>query len=93
MTEEYYFNVQVTNSRVLCLGPITKHEAVGADATFCDGFGHYLFLANAANPAEDIEVLARVVSEEAADRLSRVLAGKFLHHRPLTVVPAAGEAD
>lgn len=76
--QEYYFDLPLTNSRVLCIGSITKREADAAGADFCDGFGTYLFLANANDLQEEIEVIARVVSEEAADVLRAALLGKFV---------------
>lgn len=80
--EEYYLETTVANSRVLCIGPITRPEAAAADSLICDGFGHYLYLANATDPNQDIEILAKIVSDEAADRLGRVLSEKFIHYRP-----------
>ena len=70
--EEYYFDVPLSNSRSLCVGPITREEATATSAAFCDGLGYYLYLADAANP-HAIEVLARIASEEAALRLTAVL--------------------
>lgn len=73
--EEYYFEAPVSNTKVLCVGPITKSEAeiASEDSPFCDGLGYYLFLAHADDPKKDIEVLAKLVSEEAAARLGAVL--------------------
>jgi hypothetical protein len=76
--EDYFFELPLSNARMLCMGPLTRREADSADANFCDGFGTYLYLANADAPADDIEVIAKVVSTEAAERLRAVLQGKFL---------------
>ena len=73
--EDYFFELPLSNARTLCLGPVTKREADSTDANFCDGFGTYLFLANADAPGEDVEVIAKVVSVEAAQRLRAALAG------------------
>ena len=70
--EEYYFGVPLSNSRSLCVGPITRNEAAAADSGFCDGLGYYLFVADAENP-QGTEVLARFASEEAAFRMAETL--------------------
>lgn len=75
--QEYYFDLPLTNSRVLCIGSITKREAEAAGADFCDGFGTYLFLANADDLQEEVEIIAKIVSQEAADRLRSALLGKL----------------
>ena len=76
--EEYYCDIPLTNAKVLCIGPITGREAAGIDAAFCDGFGTYLYLADASDVRGEVEVIARVVSEEAAERLRAALLGKFM---------------
>jgi hypothetical protein len=75
--EEYYYEVPVNNSKVLCVGPITKQEAevARADGSFCDGFGYYIFLADAVNKRADIEVLGKFVSETAVAQLVAALRG------------------
>lgn len=76
--EDYFFELPLSNARTLCLGTLTKREADSADVDFCDGLGTYLYLANADAPSDDIEVIAKVVSMEAAERLRAALLGKFL---------------
>ena len=73
--DEYYFELPLSNARTLCLGPVTRKEADGIDEAFCDGFGTYLFLANADTPREDVEIIAKVVSVEAAEKLRALLSG------------------
>lgn len=70
--EEYYFDAPLSKSRSLCVGPITRSEAASTDATFCDGLGFYLYVADADNPS-GTEVLARFASEDAARQMSDVL--------------------
>jgi len=77
--EEYYCDIPLTNAKVLCIGPITGREAAAAAGSeFCDGFGTYLYLADASDVRREVEVIARVVSEEAAERLRAALTGKFM---------------
>jgi hypothetical protein len=61
---------------MLCIGPITKQEAalINGDAEFCDGYGFYLYVADASKPNDGIEVLAKITSPEAARNLSSLLS-------------------
>ena len=86
--EEYYCDIPLTNAKVLCIGPITNREAVGVDSNFCDGFGTYLYLADASDTRREVEVIARVVSEEAAERLRAALTGKFMPQAQRVKEPA-----
>ena len=76
--EEYHFEIPISNHRLLCVGPITRGEAEAAneEAEFCDGFGHYLFIADEQEPRGDVEIVAKLVSEEAAVRLSGLLRAR-----------------
>jgi hypothetical protein len=76
--EDYFFELPLSNARTLCLGTLTRREADTADADFCDGLGTYLYLANADAPTDEVEVIAKVVSTEAAERLRAALLGRFL---------------
>ena len=80
--EEYYFEMPITNSKVLCVGSITRTEAVVAkyDADFCDGYGYYLFFADTEEPRGDIEIVAKIVSEDAAAQFAKLL--RFGGQRP-----------
>ena len=71
--EEYYFGVPLTNSKTLCIGPITREEANANDPQVCDGLGFYLYVVAEGSHTDGIEVLAKLVSEEAASRLSNLL--------------------
>lgn len=70
--EEYHFGASLSNSRSMCVGPITRDEAAAAGAEFCDGLGYYLYVTDAENP-QATEVLARFASEEAALSMSILL--------------------
>lgn len=70
--EEYYFDAPLSNSRSLCVGPVTRNEAAATDVPFCDSLGYYLYVSDSKNP-DATEVLARFVSEEAAQRMSAML--------------------
>ncbi len=74
--EEYYSEVSISNTKMLCVGPITNSEAslISDDAEFCNGLGYYLYVADASQPAKGIEVLAKFISPEAARNLSSLLS-------------------
>ena len=86
--EEFYCDIPLTNAKVLCIGPITGREAGGVEAEFCDGYGTYLYLADASDTRSDVEIIARIVSEEAAERLRAALTGKFMPKAQQVKAPA-----
>lgn len=67
---ETFASIPVTNSRLLCIGGVTRAEAQEARAAGVeiDGSGFYLFVASEADPSTPIEVLARFFSAEQAER-------------------------
>jgi hypothetical protein len=71
--EEYFAEIPVGNSSVLCVGGITRNEAERAidNGIDVDGFGYYLFVADRTAPERPIEVLAKFVSLAAAENLAR----------------------
>ena len=83
--DDYFVEVPLLNSRTLCMGPLTRREADAVDSPVCDGVGTYLFLANAESPRDDVDVIAKIVSVEAAERLRAALTGRFVP-RPAKVL-------
>jgi hypothetical protein len=73
--EEYFAEISLGNSSVLCIGSITNAEAERAtdDGLSVDGKGYYLFRADESEPNKPIEVLAKFVSAGAAESLARQL--------------------
>ena len=72
--DEFYFSAPAGNSKVLCVGPISKIEAANADVPFCDGLGFYLYVADANEPTSEIQVLGKLTSDTAAEKLCRLIA-------------------
>lgn len=72
--DEFYFSSSIGNSKTLCVGPISESEAANADSPFCDGLGFYLYVVDEAKPTNDVEVLGKLVSDTAAEQLSRLLS-------------------
>ena len=50
--EEYYFGAPLSNSKTLCIGPITREEANASDVQMCDGLGFYLYVVAEGNSSE-----------------------------------------
>ena len=74
--DEYFAAMPVNNATVLCVGGITNVETERArdGGLDVDGRGYYLFLANASEPREPIQLLAKFFSELEAGRVARLLA-------------------
>lgn len=72
--DEYFAATPITNATVLCVGGITRAEAEAArgDGISVDGSGYYLFVADEGSPDRPIEILAKLVSDEAASKLARM---------------------
>ena len=75
---EHFAAASLGNSRVLCVGGITRSEAEAAreDGLEIDGTGYYLFLADESAPKQPISILAKFFSPLEAERLSRLLSGQ-----------------
>ena len=63
--DDFYFSVDLDESRTLCLAPISDRmaELVGEDF---DGPAHGYFLYESAKEGRDINIIARATSYEAA---------------------------
>jgi hypothetical protein len=74
--DEYFAAIPVSNATVLCVGGVTRTEAEQArdSGVEIDGHGYYLFLANASEPKQPIQLLAKFFSEFEAGRIARLLA-------------------
>lgn len=71
----HFAALTVRNSKVLCVGSITRAEAEAArdSGIEIDGSGYYLFLADEASPRAPISVLAKFLSETEAAQAARLL--------------------
>jgi hypothetical protein len=66
---ELYFSTNVDHDVTLCISPLTDQRAVSAGIE--DGVGYFLY--EKSQSEDGIAVIARLHSEEAALRLSRIL--------------------
>jgi hypothetical protein len=77
--DEFFFALPIDSRKTLCIGPITRKEAANLpDSWLGDGTGLYLFLADTSARDEEINILARVGSCEAACALATMVrSGKL----------------
>jgi len=73
--EDDFAAIPVSNATLLCIGGISNAETIRAreDGMELDGFGYYLFLADEANPTHPIEIIAKLISDDAAHRILNLL--------------------
>jgi hypothetical protein len=74
--DEYFAAMPINNATVLCVGGVTRAEVAQAQDSGIDidGHGYYLFLANASEPRQPIQLLAKFFSELEVGRIARLLA-------------------
>ena len=71
---DFYFSVSVANDKMLCISPLSDQEAEDAgEAIGSDALGYFLYEHNLSNKSEAPFVIAKVLSEDAAFALSRLL--------------------
>lgn len=73
--QDLFASVSVKNSKVLCVGGITRNEAkeAAAQGIEADPGSFYLFLASESEPTSPVEILAKFFSIEQAERAAELL--------------------
>ena len=73
--DDYFASVNASNSKILCVGGITRTEAEAAasDGLDVDGRGYYLFLADERSPGQPIQILAKFISALEAEQACKAL--------------------
>lgn len=71
---EFYFSTNLTNEKMLCISTLTDRKAAAAGADLDLPIGYYLYETSCSDDADEISVIAKVVSEDAVLRL-RLLLG------------------
>jgi hypothetical protein len=66
---EFYFSVNLDDNRVLCLAPLTDRRIAMSGQEITDPSGYFLFERRGSGEVAEIEIIAQVLSEEAALRL------------------------
>lgn len=70
---EYYFSAALDNNRVLCIAPLTERRVAACGEDLPERTGYFLFECDADPESDATEVIARLVSEEAALNLRDML--------------------
>lgn len=68
---EVYYTRGVSERRSLCIGALTRDQAFEAGAV--DDLGYFLYERELVDGDEEIEILARVDTVEAAERIARLM--------------------
>lgn len=74
IVDEYYLSAQVDDDTILCIAPLTQHRVELSGQEIEDESGHFLYLVRGGSEPRDVEILARLSSEEAVRRLSEILS-------------------
>lgn len=75
--EEFFAEALISEARSLCIGTITREEAANAGGVAAQGGeGIYLLSVDLRDRTAPPEVLARLMSEEAAAKLAKLLGAK-----------------
>lgn len=71
---DLYFSMNLSNDLMLCISPLSDKRAFAAGPEVQrNPVGYFLYQTSNSGAHEDIAVLARLASEDAAIRLSRIL--------------------
>lgn len=71
--DEYYFSASIDNSTSLCLSPLSNRCAAAAGLDPNQAEGYFLYERTQTDGDAEISVIAHVVSNDAAFRLSKML--------------------
>jgi hypothetical protein len=73
---EYYFSAELDEQTTLCIAPITDKRIELSGEKIDDPSGYFLFETKGGSEPGQVEILARLTSEEAAFRLKQMLSLK-----------------
>ena len=67
--DEFYFSIITDSGRKLCLAPLTDRRLAMAGQEIADVTGYFLYEQSGEGETATVEILARVISDEAVSRL------------------------
>jgi hypothetical protein len=70
---EYYFSREVDSETTLCIAPLTEKRIELSGENIEDASGYFLYETTGGGEPQEVQILARVTSEEAAFRLKEML--------------------
>jgi hypothetical protein len=73
---DYYFSAKVDDETTICIAPITDRRIELSGEKVDDKSGYFLFETKGGAEPSEVQILARLTSEDAALRLKRMLALK-----------------
>jgi len=73
---EYYFSAKIDSNTTLCIAPITDKRVELSGEQIEDKSGYFLYQTKGRGEPGEVEIIARLTSEEAAIRLKEMLALK-----------------
>lgn len=73
---EYYFSVQVDSETTLCIAPLTDRRVELSGEQIEDRSGYFLYRTKGNDEPGEVEILARLTSEDAAFQLKQLLSLK-----------------
>lgn len=73
---DYYFSARVDSDTTLCIAPIAKKRVELSGQDIRDPSGYFLYQTKGGGDPGEVEIIARLESEEAALKLKEMLALK-----------------
>jgi hypothetical protein len=73
---EYYFSAKVDTDTTLCIAPITNKRVELSGQEIVDRSGYFLFQTRGNGDPGEVEIIARLESEDAVFRLKDMLSLK-----------------
>jgi hypothetical protein len=70
---EFYFSTNLDNETVLCIAPLTNRRAAMSGQEIADQSGYFLYETCKSQDPNEVRVIAQLLSEESALKLSRLL--------------------
>jgi hypothetical protein len=71
---EYYFSAELDGETTLCISPITDKCIELSGEQVDDPSGYFLYQTKGGASLSEVEILARLTSEEAALKLKQILS-------------------
>lgn len=73
---EYYFSAKLDLDTTLCIAPITDRRIELSGENLEDTSGYFLYQTKGDGEAGEVQIIARLISEEAALHLKQMLSLK-----------------
>lgn len=71
---EYYFSAEIDSNTRLCIAPLTEKRIELSGQAVPDPSGYFLYRVHGGSEPSEVEILARLESEEAVLELKDLLA-------------------